>query len=240
VATSLASCASTGTGEVDYAGEVHVTSPQLVALGPGVQVVADADEPLFFVGGSYWVYRDGYWFSSKDYRRHFTHVDYTAVPVELRTIAEPERYVHYRSDLGRTRHARTPQTRTRSTRPVQPVQPAQPAQPTSQAPSDRIPQPTTYPPATQRNNNLPPPTPAQTFPVPSESPDYPADPHSPNYPNVPGAEPQGSSPTQPTTPPRETAEPTTLPSESLREHVNQQDRADHGTPPVKNNPDNRQ
>src|SRR5262249_35225555 len=69
VAASLAGCARTG--EVEYAGEVRVTSPQLIQLSPGVQVVADADEPMFFSHGYYWLYRDGYWFRSTNDRRGF-------------------------------------------------------------------------------------------------------------------------------------------------------------------------
>ena len=212
VAASLASC--TGTGDVEYAGEVRVTSPELVEIRPGVQVVADADEPLFYSSGSYWLYRDGYWFRSRDYRGGYARVEYTVVPEPIRVIEQPQVYVHYRSNLGRTHHARTPQTRTRST------------QPTYQAPSqsyDTQPAPSTYPPATQRNTNPALPTPAQTYPVPSETPDYPTDPHSAKHPNVPGAQPDGANPTQPTTPPAANGAPTSVPNDHRREPQPQRD-----------------
>ena len=40
------------------------TSPELVAVGPDVQVVADADEPLFYADSYYWLYRDNMWLRS--------------------------------------------------------------------------------------------------------------------------------------------------------------------------------
>src|SRR6185503_18016444 len=101
VAASLAGC--TGTGDVEYAGEVHVTSPELVYVSPGVQVVADADEPIFYAHGDYWLYRDGYWMRSNDYQRGYVRVEYTYVPQEVRVIERPQIYVQYRRNYGRDR-----------------------------------------------------------------------------------------------------------------------------------------
>lgn len=126
VAASLAGCR--GTDNVEYAGEVHVTSPELVQIGPGIQVIADADEPIFFVGGDYWLYRDGNWFRSNDYRGGYARVDHERVPQELRDVDHPQRYAHYSRNRERTRAAREPTTRTRS-RPttLAPPQPQSPA-----------------------------------------------------------------------------------------------------------------
>ena len=101
VASSLAAC--TGTGDVEYAGEVHVASPELIAVSPGVQVIADADEPIFYASNDYWLYRDGYWFRSNDYRRGYARVEFSYVPQQLRAIEIPQSYVHYRSHMGRDR-----------------------------------------------------------------------------------------------------------------------------------------
>ncbi len=42
--------------------------PQLVEVSPGVQVVPDYDEEIFFVDNAYWVRRGRYWYRSDDYR----------------------------------------------------------------------------------------------------------------------------------------------------------------------------
>ena len=175
VAASLAGCM--GTGDVEYAGEVRVTSPELIEISPGVQVIADADEPIFYSHGHYWLYRDGYWLRSGDYRRGYARVEFTYVPSEIRVIERPQIYVQYRRNLGRDRAARTPNLRTRS-QPTyqQPYQPPQQAQP----------QPTYPPPAPSQPGYQHPtqPTTSPTSPV-----------HQPP-PRGPGAD-----PTQPTMPP---------------------------------------
>ncbi len=165
VASSLAGCR--GTGEVEYAGEVHVTSPELVEVSPGVQVIADADEPIFYSHGAYWLYRDGYWFRSNDYGRGYARVELTIVPTEVRVIERPQLYVHYSRNYNRTRAARTPNIRQRSPSQVQrPVQ--QQAQPT-------------YPPPAANQ------VPSQQPAVPPTSPASPV--YQPHTPETPGTEP---------------------------------------------------
>ncbi len=154
VAASLAGCA--GTGDVQYAGEVHVTSPQLVQLSPGVQVIADADEPIFFVSGDYWLYRDGYWFRSKDYRSGYARVEYQRVPQELRDVDRPQLYAHYNRNRDRLRASRESSTRTRSQpTPLAPPQQQTPApdqEPSTTGPSSY---PSTTPPDLRDNPQLP-------------------------------------------------------------------------------------
>lgn len=103
VAAWLAACH--GTGDVDYAGAVSVSSPELVQLSPGVQVVADADEPLFFADGYYWLYRDDIWLRSREYNGGFARVDFVSVPQEIRVIERPQIYAHYRQNSTRYREA---------------------------------------------------------------------------------------------------------------------------------------
>jgi len=133
----LAGCA----GEATYSGDVRVTSPELVAVQPGVEVVADADEPLFYVDGYYWLYRDGVWLRSDSYRNGFARIDVNIVPVSLRQIPEPRTYAHFnRSERGKEvargskmpeRTAQRPQRTDRYQPPAapQPPEPARPAQP---------------------------------------------------------------------------------------------------------------
>lgn len=104
VAASMAACR--GSGDVQYAGDVRVSSPELVMISPGVQVIADADEPLFYSDGSYWLYRDGYWLRSADYRRGFVRVDISYVPQRVRLIERPQTYVQYRRTHMRDYQAR--------------------------------------------------------------------------------------------------------------------------------------
>src|SRR5262245_33244430 len=110
-ALSLASCY--GTGDVEYSGEVRVTSPELVVLSPGVSVIADADEPLFYSDGYYYLYRDGYWLRSATFRSGFARVDFTYVPQRIRVIERPQMYVQYRRHMGRDRFARERQPQQR-------------------------------------------------------------------------------------------------------------------------------
>lgn len=89
-----------GTGDVEYGGAVTVASPDLVEVQPGVQVIADADEPIFYSDGFYWQYRDGFWLRSNEYNNGFARVDVNYVPVRVRTIDNPRAYVHYRRHEG--------------------------------------------------------------------------------------------------------------------------------------------
>jgi hypothetical protein len=80
----------------EYAGQVTVTSPELVPVQPGVEVIADADEPVFYADSYYWLYRDDMWLRSESYRNGFARVDVHLVPERLRQLPEPHRYAHYR------------------------------------------------------------------------------------------------------------------------------------------------
>jgi hypothetical protein len=91
-ATLVGGCA----GSVQYSGEVQVSSPQLVEVQPGVQVMADADQPLFFSSGYYWLYSGGIWMRSDTYRGGFARVDINVVPMGIQSIRSPNTYVHYR------------------------------------------------------------------------------------------------------------------------------------------------
>jgi hypothetical protein len=199
VAVSLAGCM--GTGEVEYAGEVRVTSPDLIEISPGVQVIADADEPIFYSHGDYWLYRDGYWLRSNDYRRGYARVEITYVPQEVRVIERPQLYVQYRRHYGANRAARTPDMRRRS-------QPAPHPVPHRTETTPPVVQPTYPPPAAQQ--------PAYRDPAqPATSPASPV--YQPNRPQ-PGGQPQppGSDPTTPTPPPGATS-PVVNPNDHRRE-----------------------
>ena len=115
--TALTGCM--GTGSVQYSAEV--TAPELIVISPGVQVIADYNEPVFYSENYYWRYDGGVWFRSNDYRRNWIRVQ--TVPVAVRRIDRPTAYVHYRGN------ARAEVRDHRSSPPPQPAQPAFQPQP---------------------------------------------------------------------------------------------------------------
>lgn len=90
---SLAGCAGTVTssGTVVAAG---MYDPELVEVSPGVQVVADYDEPVFYNDRVYWRYYDGGWYRSDSYNRGWR-ANQTPPPAITR-IERPYTYRHYR------------------------------------------------------------------------------------------------------------------------------------------------
>ena len=74
-----------------YAGP----APAMVAVGPGVQVIADYDYPVFYSDGFYWRYDGGVWYRSGYYSGGWA-VAYD-VPVGVRRIDRPWGYAHYRA-----------------------------------------------------------------------------------------------------------------------------------------------
>lgn len=59
---------------------VFPAPPPLVVIEPGVQVVEDNDDEVFFVDNFYWVQRDGRWFKSRDHKGSWVVVDGPLVP----------------------------------------------------------------------------------------------------------------------------------------------------------------
>ena len=72
-------------------------APPVVEVQPGLFVVQDYDDEVFFVEGWYWVrWGDGRWYRARDYRGGWVVAQPTAVPVVL-VQAPPGRYKHYRA-----------------------------------------------------------------------------------------------------------------------------------------------
>jgi hypothetical protein len=55
-------------------------APTLVAIGPDVWVVRDADHPVYYVEGAYWAVHEKRCYRSFDYETGFSPVDEDAVP----------------------------------------------------------------------------------------------------------------------------------------------------------------
>lgn len=74
-------------------GAVVAETPDLVVAAPGVRVIADYDEPIFFVDGFYWWFYSGVWYRSATYTGGWVYV--TTPPRALVRI-NPVAYRHYR------------------------------------------------------------------------------------------------------------------------------------------------
>jgi hypothetical protein len=101
IATTLTVVASFVGGCVVH-GRTHVRAgvavegpSNLVEVSPGVWVVEDYHEPVFYSDNYYWAYRSGIWYRSSYYDYGFARV--SVVPARVRTIRRPRAYVRYRS-----------------------------------------------------------------------------------------------------------------------------------------------
>ncbi len=63
--------------------DLPVVLPRLVVVEPGIQVVPQVNEEIFFVDGFYWVRRDTTWYRSHDHRRGWVVVASRGVPARL-------------------------------------------------------------------------------------------------------------------------------------------------------------
>jgi hypothetical protein len=84
-AALAAGCAATVTADA--------YGPDLVTVSPGVQVIADYDEPIFYSDGFYWRYAGGVWYRSTYYTGGWV---YARPPVAVMRIDRPYAYTHYR------------------------------------------------------------------------------------------------------------------------------------------------
>ncbi len=75
--------------------------PDLVYAAPGVQVIADFDEPIFYADNFYWRQQGTVWYRSTDYRSGWV---YAPPPPSIRGIDRPDRYAHYRPQGWTPRH----------------------------------------------------------------------------------------------------------------------------------------
>ena len=97
----LVSAALSGCAGVAYTGTVAVETPDLVYVGPGVHVIADYDEPIFFADGFYWWYYGTTWYRSTYYTGGWI----VASPPSVMLSIETHRYRHYRP-IGYVSHHR--------------------------------------------------------------------------------------------------------------------------------------
>jgi hypothetical protein len=83
-----------------------VVLPPMVVVQPGVQVVSELDEEVYFVDGWYWVRRGPHWYRTHDHRGQWVWVAPERVPVALVRIP-PGRYRRiHRAEWERERRER--------------------------------------------------------------------------------------------------------------------------------------
>jgi hypothetical protein len=94
---AAAGCYGTsGVATVGYTSDGYYDgyySPDLVYVSPGVQVIANYNEPIFYSGGAYWRYYDNRWYRSPYYNRGWV---YATPPYAVRNIHSPYSYRYYR------------------------------------------------------------------------------------------------------------------------------------------------
>jgi hypothetical protein len=69
--------------QVSVRFDLPAVLPALVVVEPGLQVVPQVNEEVFFVDGYYWARRDARWYRSHDHRGGWVVVDSRGVPPRL-------------------------------------------------------------------------------------------------------------------------------------------------------------
>ncbi len=83
----------------------YVAPPPLIEVEPGVQVVENSEQEVFFVGGWYWPPGpDGWWYRTRDHRGGWVAVPPGHVPGALVRLPRG-RYRHFRREERREEHA---------------------------------------------------------------------------------------------------------------------------------------
>jgi hypothetical protein len=106
VALALGGCfATVGEDGRGVGGEAVFTlslppQPALVVVQPGISVVRDHDEEVFFSNGYYWARQDQRWYRARDHRSGWERIEDRHVPLGI-VQSPPGRYRHYRGDEQR-------------------------------------------------------------------------------------------------------------------------------------------
>jgi hypothetical protein len=94
---SLAAGGCLAHGRVSGGAEVS-SDLILVELRPGVWVIEDYREPVFYADGYFWLYRDDGWYRSSDYSGGW--VRFRSAPQVIVSIERPRQYIGYRAAPG--------------------------------------------------------------------------------------------------------------------------------------------
>jgi len=99
IVTTILATGCAGTYEATPVGPSY--SADLVEVAPGVQVIADYDEPIFYSDGFYWRYYGNTWYRSPYYTGGWV---LARPPVAILRIDRPHAYVHYHPPAWAGRH----------------------------------------------------------------------------------------------------------------------------------------
>jgi hypothetical protein len=83
---------------VDIRVTLPTVLPRLVVVSPGVQVVPEVQEEVFFHDGWYWVRRDDYWYRSRSHRGGWMLVPSRRVPPRLVALPPPGHYRYWKAE----------------------------------------------------------------------------------------------------------------------------------------------
>jgi hypothetical protein len=84
-------------GEAAFTISLPMVLPPLIVVQPGVSVVRDIDDEVFYADGYYWARRDRTWIRSADHRSGWARVEERHVPAAI-ARSPPGRYRHYRGE----------------------------------------------------------------------------------------------------------------------------------------------
>jgi hypothetical protein len=114
-AAIAAGCYGTVGYSASTSGDGH--GPDLVYAAPGVQVIADHDEPIFFADSLYWRFDGVRWYRSGSYTGGWI---YATPPAVVLRIDQPRNYVHYRPQgwVDRRSHPQGPIVRDHRAQPA--------------------------------------------------------------------------------------------------------------------------
>ena len=83
-----------------------VVLPPMVVVQPGVRVVSELDEEVYFVDGWYWVRRGPHWYRTHDHRGQWVWVAPARVPVALVRMPPGQYRRLHREEWERSRRER--------------------------------------------------------------------------------------------------------------------------------------
>jgi hypothetical protein len=96
----LLGVATQGCAGTEVRAEAGIVGPSLAYVSPGLWVVTDVDDPIFYHDDLYWLYRGGRWYSSPYYSGGWAYTTTPRLPVVIRTIRRPTIYHRYRAIPG--------------------------------------------------------------------------------------------------------------------------------------------
>jgi len=104
----LASAQASASASIDLRLNLPVVLPQLVIVTPGVQVVPEVEEEIFFVDGYYWARQPHGWYRSRSHQHGWVLVPGRRVPARLVAIpaGRYRRYKPAKHERHEERHER--------------------------------------------------------------------------------------------------------------------------------------